>query len=180
MRKLKIAAIALVSTVALFILGGYALDGHVELKTDAELKAPPATIFETLNTFDGQVTWWTAAVDPHVKKGEMPPMEVLHHSGPAQGEGMMIHFKTQDTLMEEWTVLKSEPPNKIVFKVDFQMFIVERTLLIEPDGEGSKVTWSETADFENPVLRYMTMMEPGDIIANFDDALVALDKVTSE
>ena len=39
---------------------------------------------------------------------------------------------------------------------------------------------SETADIENPIMRYMTLMEPGDIIENFDGALKALDGVTKE
>jgi hypothetical protein len=179
MRKLKIAAIFLVSAIALFVLGGYAIDGHVELGTSAKLKAAPATVFATLNSFDGQVTWWTRATEQFVADGKMPPMDIVHSGGPNEGAGMQIEFKTDGEVQEAWKVLASEPPNKIVFEVDFQMFVVERTLLIEPDGEGSKVTWSETTDISNPVMRYMTFMPPDDVIANFDGALVALDKVTA-
>jgi hypothetical protein len=178
MKKLKIAAGVLVGLVVLVVLGGYALDSQVELSTTGTLKAKPAVIYEQVNTYDGEVEWWTEAMKAY--EGEdMPPMTVVHAGGPKEGEGMLINFMMGDQLGEEWTFLASEP-GKIVIEVDFQIFVVERTLTFEPDGEGTKLTWSETAEISNPLMRYFTViMPPEEVIKNFDMAIVALDQVTA-
>ena len=178
MKKLKVAAGVLVGLVVLVVLGGYALDSHVELSTTGTLKAKPAAVFEQVNSYDGEVEWWTEAMKAY--EGEdMPAMTIVHAGGPEQGTGMLINFMMGEQVGEEWTFLASEP-GKIVIEVDFQMFVVERTLTFEPEGEGTKITWSETADIQNPVMRYFTViMPPDEVIKNFDMAIVALDKVTA-
>ena len=180
MKKLKIALGVLVGLIVAVVLGGYAIDPRVELSTEATLKAPPEKVFETINSFEGEVKWWTKAMEAY-EGGDMPPMTVEHAGGPKQGKDMVIHFKAGDTLAEEWTFLASEENQKIVVKVDFQMFVVERTLKLEPAGEGTKVTWSEWGEMSNPLMRYFSViMPPEEVIKNFDMALVALDAVTSE
>lgn len=178
MRKLKIFLIALVALVALFVLGGYALDSEVTLRTQATLAAPPATVFATLESHEGQVQWWTQAMKAHAAEGA-PAMEINHVGGPPQGKGMQVHFVHDGAVAEAWEVLESDAPNRIVYEVDFQVFVVTRTLTLTPAGAGTRVTWTDHGRFENPISRYMTLMPADGVIDNFNNALVALDSVTA-
>ena len=93
---------------------------------------------------------------------------------------MNINFGMNGTVTEEWAVLSSEAPTEIVYEVDFQIFVTERTLILEPKEGGTLVRWHEIGRIDNPMLRYMLLLMPAeDVIDNFDKALVALDTVSS-
>ena len=177
MKKLKIALGVLVGLIVALVLGGYAIDSHVEIEHEATMKASPEQLFAKINSFEGEVEWWTKAMEAYEGEG-MPPMTVVHAGGPKEGKDMVIHFMSGDALAEEWTFLQSEPNKKLVITVDFQMFVVERTLEFAPEGEGTKVKWRETAEMTNPLFRYFQLiMPPEDVIKNWDMSLVALDAV---
>jgi uncharacterized protein YndB with AHSA1/START domain len=178
MKILKIALLALLAATVLFVLGGFLIDGEVKLETEATLSAPPEAVFEVLNTYEGQVEWWTLAMKPHIEAG-MSPVDIEHSGGGASGKGMQLQFVAGGDVAEDWEVLESDAPNRIVYDVDFQIFAVERTLTLTPEGAGTHVTWSDTAQIDNPVMRYLTLMPSDSVIENFNGALRALDQVTA-
>jgi uncharacterized protein YndB with AHSA1/START domain len=169
MKKLKIAGLVFLGLIVALVLGGFAIDSEVKIETEATLGATPETVFEVLSSYEGQRKWWDEAMKEHLDES-MPEMEVRHAGGPAAGKGLEVSFVAGDQVM----------PSKLVVEVDFQIFVVERTLLLEPAGSGTKVTWSDTAEITNPLMRYMTvLMPPEEVVKNFDGALAALDRVTS-
>jgi hypothetical protein len=178
MKKLKIGGLVLLGLGGLAVLGGYVIPGEVQLETEAHLAAPPEAIFEVLNGYEGQILWWTEAMKAYAGEG-MPPMNVVHRGGPAAGKGMQLNFLYDEELAEEWEVLESEAPTSITYEVDFQMFVTERTLVLEADGTGTKIIWTEVANLDPGMMRYMTLMPQDEVIGNFDRALVALGKVTA-
>jgi len=182
MRVLKIVGIVvavLAGICLLLVLAGFLIDPDVRLETEATLSAPPEVVFEVLHSHEGQIAWWDRAMEQYVSDGEMPPMEVEHTGGPARGKDMQIAFTSEGEVFEEWKVLDATAPDRIVYEVDFQIFVVERTLTLTPSGGGTHVSWVETAHLSNPVMRYMTFMPEQSIIENFDAALAALDEVSS-
>ena len=88
MKRLKIVLGVLLGLIVAVILGGYAIDSHIEIEHEATMKASPDKVFATINSFEGEVRWWTKAMEAY--EGEaMPPMTVEHAGGPQEGKDMV-------------------------------------------------------------------------------------------
>ena len=176
-KKLLIAAGVLVGLFVALILGGYLISPAIELETHARLDAPPEAIHPHLDELEGLRAWWGRAAEEFPEG--MPAMTIEHRGGPTQGEGMQIAFVADGKTAETWVVVESDPPSKVVYDVDFQAFVVRRTLTLTPEADGATlVTWSETGTIDRPLMRYMTLMPQQVILDNFNAALRALGAVS--
>lgn len=157
-------------------LGGYLIDGEVEVSTEARVDAPRQAVYRYLATQPGVIAWWTDVARHH--EGAAPGMDVVAGDGPEEGPGTTVRFEAGGTVAEEWEILTAEPPSRVVWNVDFQVMEVERTFALHPDDGGTRVVWSETGHIDNPAARYMTLfMDDEETIGNFDAALEGLARV---
>jgi uncharacterized protein YndB with AHSA1/START domain len=174
---LGVVAIALLSVL---FGGGMMLDGNVHLQTEATLDAPPEMVFALVADPAGVIEWWTGA-DKEPGSEAMAGMTI--EQGPADPTvpGATVFFKMGDTLSEEWTLVSANSPTEVVWDVDFQMFLVRRTLTFEAQPEGkTKMTWSDVGNFESPLARWFTLMPTDSVLENFQGAMRLLNKkVTS-
>lgn len=161
------------------VLGGYLIDGDVEVGTEARLDAPPERVFPHLATRDGVVTWWEhfGATMP-----EAEGMRVIAVDGPNDAPGARVRFEMDGTVTEEWTLLEREPPGRAVWKIDFQIMEVERTFTLVAEGsQATRVAWRETGHIDNPLARYLKLaMGTEEVEANFDLALEGLDAIVGD
>lgn len=178
MKRWKKIVIGIAAFIALAViglaLGGLALSPDVQIRVDKRLAASPQKLFPLLHTPAGLSRWWAVAMQG------MPgsPMTVRKQSGPDQGPGMTIVFEQDGSVLETWLVTAAQPDASIGYDVDFAgMFTVKRVVTLKPDGTGTQVEWVDSGRFDNPLLRWMTvLMPPSSIEKNFRDALGALDK----
>lgn len=177
--KLLIAAGVIAGLFVALVLGGFLISPEVELETHARLDAPPEAIYPHLDELEGLRAWWARAGEETAAQG-MPAMTIEHRGGPTQGEGMQLAFVADGQTFETWVVVEREPPSKIVYDVDFQAFVVRRTLTLTPEAEGTTlVTWAETGTIDRPLMRYMTLLPQQVVLANFNAALRALGAVST-
>src|SRR5687767_10701432 len=156
-KKALIALSVVVGLLTLVLFGGGALiDGRMVLDTEKRIAASPEKIFARLDTAPGIAAWWSQA---ELLPG-YPQMTVKKKSGPDQGRGLAVVFEAGGELLETWTIKEIEAA-KIVYDIDFAgAMITERTLTLAPDGDGTKVTWHETATIEKPAFRWMKLIYP--------------------
>lgn len=175
----KIFTVLALSAVALVVVllgGGMLLDPTVELHTESTLDATPEDIHPLIADPAGVMRWWqNAASEPGHEV--LADMVMRAGDGPATGPGATVLFEMGGSLVEEWTLVKSSPPRGAVWDVDFQVFVVRRSLLLEalPNGR-TKVTWHETGHFDNPLMRWFTLMPTDNVIENFQGALRMLGR----
>jgi len=179
MKKLLIVLLALLCVFALVVVGGGALiDPGIDLSVQKRLPHSAAQLYSHLDSVDGVAKWWSGPPP----EGS-PPMQVKHKSGPTQGAGTVLTFEADGQTMETWTIKATEPPSKIVYAVDFAgAFVVERTLTLAPDGDGSatNVTWRETGSIESPMMRWFNVLMPAESVTkNFENALDLLARAAS-
>ena len=181
-KKALIKAAVVVGGLFLVLFGGGALmDPKIALEIEKHLSSPPAVLFAFLDNQPGLDRWWTAG------QADQPPdslrMLVKKKSGPDQGQGLALIFvDDEDNVMETWLVKSSDPPNRIVYEVDFAGAMkVERTLTLTPDGAGgTRVKWDEQGHIARPAMRWLKVLLPQQkILDNFDRALAALDRVAA-
>ena len=152
------------------------VDGTVELETERTLDAPADVIHPLIADPAGVMRWWDGFAEELAAEG-MADMSMEQGAGPATGPGATVLFKMGDTLAEEWTLVAVKPPTEVVWDVEFQMFIVRRTLqLTELPGGKTKVRWHEVGTFENPLFRWFTLMPNDSILENFQNAMGLLNK----
>ncbi|MEZ4322187.1 MAG: SRPBCC family protein [Myxococcota bacterium] len=155
----------LIALFVLFVLSGFLLPRELQLSTQREVSLGPDAVFAKVSSPAGVQAWWAPIADKAVQDG-YPRMDVVPL------DAQQVAFEAGGYRMETWT-LKQAEPTEVVWDVDFGMLVVERTLVIEPSGAGSKLTWTETADVGNPLLRWMARVS--DPTPNFQDAMAGLE-----
>jgi hypothetical protein len=95
--------------------------------------------------------------------------------------GLVVVFEMDGSPIERWTIEASDPTSQIVYRVEFiGTFTVQRTLTLTPEGNGTLIRWRENARLDSPLMRWgKVLSSPDAVIANFDNALAALDQVAS-
>jgi uncharacterized protein YndB with AHSA1/START domain len=153
------------------------LPSEIELETSRELAATPATLYPSLVSQEGIRSWWHLT-EAEAEAHGMPPMDVEAVAGPSEGPGTKVRFVAGGFTLEDWTILETVPGERVRYEIDFQVFIVERTLTLEPVGDAStKMTWHERGTIQNPLMRWMTMFGGKDqAIENFQGAMGLLEQ----
>ena len=181
MKKVILGVAIVTGLFGLVMFGGGALlDGSINVDVEKRLSAPPVVLFTFLDNTAGLDAWWS--VGQEGQPDDVARMQVKRKSGPETGAGLEVVFvvagEGEGTVMETWRIKSVNPPSSIVYDVDFKgALTVERTLTLTPDGEGTRVSWSEKGTIDRPAMRWMKVfMPPEQIQDNFDRALAALDR----
>lgn len=177
-------AIAAVALVVILFGGGMLIDGHVDLETEATITAPPHVTHALVADPAGVIKWWQGAAK-HEGSEAMADMTVRQGEGPATGPGATVMFEMNGKVAEKWTLLSvtdaahatDDQPLEAVWEVDFQMFVVKRTLQMKPAPDGkTNMRWQDTGDFQSPLMRWFSLMPPDSILQNFQNAMKLLDE----
>lgn len=158
--------------VALFAFVGYALPRDFSASVERTVPRRCPEVLPLFSGVDGVRRWWGPMLEQAERDGH-GRMEVRPKPGvPTEGVGTVLVFVAGDTTMETWT-LRSLAHDRAVWDVDFAgMLTVERTLALKTAGDGCAVTWSETADIGNPMMRWFSLLS--DPAVNFASALEAI------
>ena len=168
--------LGLLLLVVVLFGGGMLLDGDVEIETEATLDASQEVVYSLLQDPAGVLQWWAGASDEFGQEA-MEGMTSKQGEGPATGPGATVLFEMGEKVAEEWTLVSVDAPNEAVWDVDFQMFVVRRTLRLEGLSDGkTKVVWRDAGTFESPLSRWFTLMPKETVIQNFQNALKLLDR----
>ncbi len=164
---------ALLALVALLALIAFALPRTQQLQRSVTIDAPQAEIFDRLNTFQGfnEYSPWF----------ERDPQAVYDWSGPPRGVGAHMSWisKKRDVGQGSQEITASEPYRHIVMHLDFGAGGQnEAAWTIEPQGQGSKVTWSLSSDAGfNPVNRWVGLFLQRIVGPDFERGLARLKLV---
>lgn len=163
-------------------VAGLLLDGTLTLEAVEVLPAPPEAVYDHLDDAEDLAAWWGAAMEDYAAaNGGAPLLQVVHVEGtPPAGVGCRVDFVANGVTAETWEILALDPNREVRYDIDFKVIRVERTLRLEPDGAGTRMTWTETGTIGNPWMRLMTRASGTEgAEANFRDAMRALGKVAS-
>jgi uncharacterized protein YndB with AHSA1/START domain len=164
----------------LFGVSGYALDRRFSISTTHEIAAPPAKVFPIFNSARGIQSWWETFSEQMKKAGSGgAPVRALPVDGPGSGVGAQVEFQMGATVTERWEIVESVPDQRVVYRVAFLSMgmTTERKLTLSAEGQGTRVTWTETGEVENPVLRWVSQLSEDGQIKNFDLALDSAAKI---
>lgn len=176
-KKIAIGCVALIIVpVLILVIGGFMMSPEVRLSIEVDLQTPPDELFPFLSTQEGIERWWAVAL-PATGGGSMA-VEGL--DGPAGGVGTKVGFTASGELVEDWEILSVQSDQSVTYLVDFKVFQIERVITLAPTSAGAHVTWVETANFNNPVMRWFKLMPAGDKLGNMTSALVSLDQAAQE
>lgn len=137
LKKIALAVVA----VLVILVGVIAMQpSEFSLQRSATIAAPPATVFPLVNDFHNWEKWspW-AKLDPAMK---------TTYDGPASGKDASYAWVGNSQVGEgKMTILESTPDKRIELRLEFikPFAAVNGTeFLFEPDGAGTKVTWTMT------------------------------------
>ena len=148
MKALKIF-ISIVAVLLLTLVGvGLALPGTWEVNRSLVVPAEPDEVFGLLDSVEGWSSWAAiGAVDGSI-------------SGPARGVGATLTWDSQEWGDGRWQLTEVESGRSVAYEVaveDGAMITWGRVTLV-PEGEGTRVEWTESGDFGwNPFLAYMVL-----------------------
>ncbi len=141
MKALKIIGIGIAAILLLFVLYVVALvpaKGHVE--KSIVINAPAAAIFPHLNNMEKFVAW-----SPWKK---MDPTAVNTYEGPAAGVGAKMNWDGPESGKGSQWVVESVENERIKTRLAFDGFegTAWAEFKLEPQTEGTKVTWAYDGD----------------------------------
>jgi hypothetical protein len=174
MKILKKLGLGLLLVISTLVLISFLLPSKVHVERALAIKAPPAVIFNQVNTLRNWPDWspWHG-LDPQMK---------IVYSGPAAGQGAAYAWTSDDSQVGNGslTITQSQPFERIDINMDFgPNGIASGTYLLRPTAEGTVVTWAMDSDMGmNPVGRYMGLMMDKMVGADFEKGLANLRKVS--
>ena len=168
-RAAAAVAAALLAAVLLLAAGGALLPREVPFaRSSATLEAAPVELFGYFDSRQGQRQLWTAAA-PGAKARGYLPMVLVDLGGPPAGEGMRVGFYPDTQTLGsgaaalaslsrgEGVIVESVPPERVVYRIDFGPVVSHRVVTFAPEGHRTTVTWTETLEIGNPLVRYVSL-----------------------
>jgi effector-binding domain-containing protein len=176
--KLLLALIALLVVVAFF------LPRTTKLARTISIAAPPAAVFDRVNTFQGfnEFSPWF----------ELDPKALYQWSGPERGVGARMTWESSNSQVGKGSqeIIASEPYRHVVTRLDFGSGGQnDASWTIEPIASGagaaatpvvalSKVTWDLTSDAGfNPVNRWFGLLLERFVGPDYERGLSKLKQV---
>lgn len=178
-KKVVLGFVGTILAAAAFLVGGGLLiEPDFNLSTEAELEANPETVFLLISSPAGVQNWWKDFHKELPEGHSSPPMDTPILDGPREGPGSRLAFEANGKRWEEWKLTEVTPPGRVVWEVDFQFMVTNRTLEVSDNGQGgTQMRWTDTGSIRNPLSRWITvLMPPTDVLANFQHAMGLLDK----
>jgi uncharacterized protein YndB with AHSA1/START domain len=172
-RWLRWAGIAIIAVVIGAVVVAFFLPRHAIVARSVEIAAPPAVVFPLVGDLRRFNEWSPWA--------EIDPEAVYTFTGPIDGVGQTLNWESKDKRVGagRMSIAAIEPGSRVVLDVDFD---TEQgalsTLVVEPAGAGTRVTWTFDSDLGfNPVARYFGMMLDGMVGPDYEKGLARLKAV---
>lgn len=132
---------------------GFVLPSQMEVQRSVVINAPPDRIYPLINSFESGWSQW----NPFTKPG----MD-MSYEGPEAGVGAQQHWVDKESDEDgSMTITRSDPQRGVEFDLVMmqESFRLTGSLLCEPAGEGTKLTWTDRMDLgNNPYSRYMGLV----------------------
>jgi uncharacterized protein YndB with AHSA1/START domain len=173
MKILKGLFVFLVGLVLLFVVIGLFLPQQVHVERSITTTASPATVFGLVDGFRRFNEWspW-ARIDPATK---------YTFSGPDTGVGARMEWSSAhpDVGSGSQEVIAVEPDHRVTSRLDFGMDNpTTSTILLEPQGTGTRVTWSLDSDFSGSLIgRYFGLALDRMVGPDYEKGLAQLQAV---
>jgi uncharacterized protein YndB with AHSA1/START domain len=173
MKILKGLVVFLVGVVLLFVVVGLFLPQQAHVERSITTTASPATVFGLVDGFRRFNEWspW-ARIDPATK---------YTFSGPDTGVGARMEWSSAhpDVGSGSQEVIAVEPGRRVTNRLDFGMDNpTTSTILLEPQGTGTRVTWSLDSDFSGSLIgRYFGLALDRMVGPDYEKGLAQLQGV---
>jgi uncharacterized protein YndB with AHSA1/START domain len=172
-RALRWIGIAIVGVIAVAIVIAFMLPRHAIVTRSAEIAAPPSAVFALvgdLRRFNEWSPW--ADIDPET---------VYTFTGPIDGAGQTLNWESDDKRVGTglMSIAAIAPDSRVDMEIMFSgQGSALASVLLEPAGAGTKVTWRLDTDLGfNPIARYFGMMMDGMIGPDYEKGLGRLKAV---
>lgn len=169
---LKVIWILFAVTLALVGIG-YFLPQEVKLQREITIAAPAGQIFQRINSlqeFDAWSPW----------RAKDPKMEVKF-SGPPSGAEARMNWTSSVNGQGSQEIKESIPDKSVLYRMEFggsDVVLAQMTLEPQPDNT-TKVIWSYKTELgSNPFKRYMGLLYPSWVAADYDAGLTRLKSVS--
>jgi len=164
---LKTILFGLLALLVLLVLGGLLLPSSARIQRTVVIQAPPAAVFEVVNSFK-RFNDWSPWYD-------LDPAAKYVYSGPEQGVGARFEWTSKKPEVGEGSqqIIESKPYQSVRTRLDFgPQGTAETEVAIVPVEQGSEVTWSFESQFGyNLMQRYFGLMYDGWIGADYEKGL---------
>ncbi len=169
MKILKRLLIAIGLLIAVLVAIAFVLPNQFNVARSATINAPAEKIYPLIATSRQWENWavWKQR-DPNMK---------IEYAGPESGIGAKWSWESKSEGSGEMEFTSAEPNKLLGYSLVFKDFNTTSTgtLSLEPDGGGTKITWSFVGEAGNdPMMRYMGLMMDGIIGNDFEAGLANL------
>jgi len=166
---LKRILMVLVAIVIVLAVVGFLLPRNIHLQRSVSIARPPSLIYATVNSFQLFPKWspWQN-LDPNMRQTI---------EGPRDGVGAKLVWSGNDKVGSGTQLITASVPDRsVATDLDFgKMGVAKSTLLLDPQGTGTRVTWALDMDMgANPVGHYFGLMMDGMIGKDFERGLASL------
>jgi uncharacterized protein YndB with AHSA1/START domain len=146
--------VGIIAALVITIVGGaYLLPEEAGFSRTATINAPPEKVFELVSNFDRFEDWSPWA--------ELDPAMTITRSGPPQGVGAQYAWASNDPGVGKgsMTITESAPPASLKIALDFgEMGKSESAWVIEPEGTGTRATWSFHMGLDGVMNRWFGLL----------------------
>lgn len=171
MKALKIAAVVVVALVGLVTAVGFMLPSKQKISRSVTINAPAPAIYPLVSNFKTGWTQW----NPWGQ--EMDSALQMSFSGAEQGVGAVQSWDSPKSGDGSMKIVRAEPTRGVEYDMVMmhESFRVTGSLLCEPAGSGTKLTWTGEFDYgNNPYRRYLSILFEGPLKKDYDRGLAAL------
>lgn len=169
MKILKRLLIAIGLLIAVLVAIAFTLPSQFNVARSVTINAPAEKIYPLVATTGQWKNWsvWNRR-DPNMK---------IDYAGPQSGLGAKWSWESKSEGSGEMEFTAAEPNKLLGYRLLFKDFNTTSngTLKLEPEGAGTKVTWSFAGEaIRNPMMRYMGLMMDGMVGQDFEVGLANL------
>lgn len=170
--RILVRLLAALLILAIIVIGAaFLLPREVSASRSIHVKAPPEAIFPYVNNLKRFHEWspWRPK-DPYAQ---------YEFSGPEEGKGGKMAWRSNSLGEGTMTITQSEPPRQVKVALDLgRMGTAKGGYDIAAQVGGSKVTWSLESDLgNNPLMRWVGLMMERWIGADYEEGLARLKRL---
>ncbi len=171
MKKLKVAGVALVALVVLFLGIGLVLPSEVVVTRDIVISAKPEVIFPHLNGPKPLLAW-----SPWAKRD---PNATWTFEGPESGVGAKYSWSGNDDVGTGSQTITAVVQNKRVeTSLDFgESGPATAWFELEPQGENTRVIWGLRSELGRPLGGWIGLMMDGFVGKDYEEGLANLKQL---
>ncbi len=175
MRILRNVVIAIAVLLVLFLVIGFFLPSTFTVERSTLIAAPVDSIYARVATPRTWATWsaWTVRQDSTL---------VYTCAGPDAGVGAVMKFTAKQMGNGELEIVEAVPGRVVGYELRLAAtdMKVNGRVTLEPEGDGTKVTWRDAGDLGgNVLLRYLVPMLNRNLAAAYETSFQGLTRETA-